>query len=146
MPEAATAAGRDWARALGPIAGRLPWRYGYAPRADAPDLGQRMAWAEIVGPAAPIRSDRVGFGLTFIGRDTFYPPHRHPAVELYGVVSGTALWTLEGETRHRPPGAFVLHRENAEHAMRTAAEPLLAIYSWTGDILSPTVYSDLPAH
>ncbi|MEO0035333.1 MAG: hypothetical protein RLZZ501_1356, partial [Pseudomonadota bacterium] len=29
----------------------LPWRYGYAPRADAPGLETAMGWAELVGPA-----------------------------------------------------------------------------------------------
>ncbi|PWC53345.1 hypothetical protein TSO221_11090 [Azospirillum sp. TSO22-1] len=141
LPGAARAAGAPWESALLPLAGRLPWRFGYAPRPDAPDLGERMAWAEIVGPAAPLRSDRVGFGLTFIGRDTVYPPHRHPAVELYAVVSGTAVWTLEGADTRRRPGDFVLHAADAVHAMRTTDEPLLAIYSWTGDILSPSVYT-----
>ncbi|CAO3424487.1 dimethylsulfonioproprionate lyase family protein [Azospirillum doebereinerae] len=141
LPEAARRAGPAWAKALPPVAGRLPWRFGYAPRADLPELQNRMAWAEIVGPAAPIRSDRVGFGLTLIGRDTHYPSHRHPAVELYAVVSGTAAWTLDGVTTQRPPGDVVLHPANAVHAMRTTDEPLLALYSWTGDIVSPTAYT-----
>lgn len=141
IPEAARRAGPAWAGALPPVARQLPWRFGYAPRADLPDLQERMAWAEIVGPAAPIHSDRVGFGLTLIGRDTLYPAHRHPAVELYAVVSGTAAWTLGGVTTQRPPGDFVLHPAQAVHAMRTAQEPLLALYSWTGDILSPTAYA-----
>lgn len=141
LPEAARGAGALWESVLPPLAESLPWRFGYAPRPDAPDLGERMAWAEIVGPAAPLRSDRVGFGLTLIGRDTLYPPHRHPAVELYAVVSGAAVWTLDGDDTRRPPGDLVLHAAGAVHAMRTTDEPLLAVYSWTGDILSPSVYA-----
>lgn len=128
--------------ALRPLAAALPWRYGYSPRADAPGLEHRMAWAELVGPAAPFRSDRVGLGLTLIGPHTFYPPHRHPAVEVYRVVSGTAQWTASGVTEPRQPGAVILHRSNEVHAMRTGTEPLLAIYSWGGDVVSPSVWEE----
>lgn len=141
VPEAARQAGQAWDAALAPLAAILPWRYGYAPRADAPGLERRMAWAELVGPDAPIHSDRVGFGLTFIGRDTFYLPHRHPAVELYAVVAGSADWTLGAKTVRRGPEDFILHPANAVHAMRTGSEPTLAIYSWTGDIVTATAFT-----
>ncbi|PKU23359.1 dimethylsulfonioproprionate lyase family protein [Telmatospirillum siberiense] len=130
-----------WAEALGALAPLLPWRFTYAPRPDAPGLGERMAWAEIIGPAAPVLNDHVGFGLTFIGAETHYLAHRHPAVELYNVVAGTARWNLEGADVARPPGSFVLHPSQAVHAMRTSDEAMLAIYSWSGDIVSPTVYA-----
>lgn len=123
-----------------PRAAHLPWRYGYDSRPDAPGLEDRMAWAELIGPKAPIVSNVVGFGLTLIGPRTYYRPHRHPAVELYAVVTGTALWTADGVTAVRPPGSFILHPENVVHAMQTQNEPLLAVYSWTGDIVSPSVW------
>lgn len=126
---------------LAPIAAFLPWRYGYSPRPDAPELENEMAWAELVGPAAPIFNETVGFGLTLIGPRTHYLPHRHPAIELYAVVAGTALWTADETSRDQPPGSFILHRSNVIHAMRTRDEALLAIYSWTGDIVSPTTYA-----
>ena len=125
----------------------LPWRYGYAARPDQPGLEAAMGWAELVGPAAPLRSDEVCFGLTLIGPATNYLEHAHPAVELYHVLAGTAAWSAAGETRWQPPGAFVLHPSNVIHAMRTAEEPLLALYSWTGDVVSPSVWAGagLPA-
>lgn len=123
-----------------PRAAHLPWRYGYESRPDAPGLEDRMAWAELIGPKAPIVSNAVGFGLTLIGPWTYYRPHRHPAVELYAVVAGTAFWTADGITDLRPPGSFILHPENVVHAMQTKDEPLLAVYSWTGDIVSPSVW------
>lgn len=140
VPEAARAAGEAWAAELPPLAAWLPWRYSYAPRPDAPGLENRMAWAELVGPAAPIRSDAVGFGLTVITRGTFYPPHRHPAVELYAVVAGASEWTLDGVTRSCGAGDFILHPSDVPHAMRALDAPLLGIYSWTGDIVSATAY------
>lgn len=112
----------------------LPWRFSYEPREDTPDIGERMAWAELVGPIAPFHSHKVCLGLTAIGSGLLYPAHRHPAVETYLVVSGTAAWTAEGVTRDQPPGTLILHPSNAVHAMRTAYEPLLAAYAWTGDV------------
>jgi quercetin dioxygenase-like cupin family protein len=119
----------------------LPWRYSYAPRADAPDIGARMAWAELVGPIAPFKSRRVCLGLTAIGPGLLYPAHYHPAVETYLVLHGSARWTANGLTRQHPPGAFILHPANVIHAMKAGAEPLLAAYAWTGDVETLSAYA-----
>lgn len=140
--EAAAARFPTLAVALRPLEADLPWRYGYAARTDLPGLENRMGWTEIVGPAAPFRSASVCLGLTFLAPDTHYPDHRHPAVELYRIVAGHPLWTVENETRRLSPPAAVLHPSGARHAMASAGEALLAIYSWTGDILSPSVWSE----
>ena len=132
-------------RALQPVVRFLPWRYNYAARADAPDLARNIAFAEIIGPAAPLRSDFVCLGLTLIAPWTLYPSHRHPAIELYHVLSGTATWTLNGVARDNPPGAFILHPSLAVHAMETHDEPLLALYTWSGaDVHTPSVYVPSP--
>jgi quercetin dioxygenase-like cupin family protein len=118
----------------------LPWRYSYAPRADAPDIGSRMAWAELVGPIAPFKSDEVCLGLTAIGPGLLYPAHRHPAVETYLVLHAAARWTSAGKTRQHPPGTLILHQSNIVHAMETGSEPLLAAYAWTGDVHTLSAY------
>lgn len=131
------------ALALSPIADGLPWRYSYRPRADLPGLESNMAWAEIVGPPESLfHSQDVCFGLTLIGPHTHYPAHRHPAVELYQVVAGTAQWQLNDQWSPKPPGSFILHPANTVHAMRTDEEPLLAIYSWSGDVHTLSSFSD----
>jgi quercetin dioxygenase-like cupin family protein len=122
------------------IAPLLGWRYSYPPRADAAATIPDIAFAELVGPRGLFDSAEVRVGLTLIGPDTSYPAHAHPAVELYFVLSGTAAWTADGVETQRAPGDWVLHERSVAHAMRTEAEPLLAVYSWTGDILSPSVY------
>jgi hypothetical protein len=137
----ATEIAPEIATALRPLAWRLPWRYGYAPRADAPELESAMGWAEIVGPAAPFVSNEVGFGLTLLGPRVYYPPHRHPAVELYRIVVGRPHWTVGAATSIHGPGEAILHHSDVVHAMRTEKEPLLAIYSWTGDVESPSVWA-----
>jgi quercetin dioxygenase-like cupin family protein len=126
------------------VAAFLPWKYGYRPRQDAPGLESVMGWAEIVGPAAPFQSTEVCFGLTLIGPGAYYPPHRHPAVELYHVLAGRAAWSAGAGTAINVPGAYILHTASTAHSMRTGSEPLLAIYSWTGDVNSPSVWADPP--
>lgn len=111
----------------------LPWKYNYEPREDMPDLGLKMAWGEIIGPEAPYVYDSFCFGFTLIAPNSLYPVHRHPAIELYYVLSGTAEWTLEGKATKQPPGTFILHPSNAIHSMQTGDEPLLAMYTWSGD-------------
>jgi mannose-6-phosphate isomerase-like protein (cupin superfamily) len=127
-----------------PVAHDLPWRYSYEQREDAPSLGEKIAYAEIVGPEAPYRSAIFCLGLTLIAPESLYPPHRHPAVEIYYVLSGTASWSLNHRERELPPGTFVLHPSLAAHAMRTRCEPLLAAYTWSGeDIHTPSEYVEL---
>lgn len=129
-------------KALRPVLGYLPWEYNYPDRADKPGLGQRIAFAEIIGPLAPLVSHRVCLGFTLIAPDTYYPPHHHPATELYYVVAGTALWELSGAAQTHPPDTFVLHPSQAIHAMRTHREPLLAMYTWSGpDVRTTSAYT-----
>jgi mannose-6-phosphate isomerase-like protein (cupin superfamily) len=127
---------------LRPLAHLLPWRYNYEPRKDRPGLENCMAWAEFIGPEAPVRSEKVCFGVTLIGLHTFYPAHHHPATESYFVLSGTATWTRAGIAQILPPGSFILHPSNIVHSMEAASEPLLAAYTWTGDLNTLSIYEE----
>ena len=135
--DAAFASGSDATEkllsAIRPVAYDLPWKYNYARRDDAPGLENTMGFAEIIGPEAPFRSKSVCLGLTLIGAETLYPTHFHPAIELYYVTAGTATWTADGSSRDKAPGTYILHPSKIVHAMRTHKEPLLAVYSWSGD-------------
>jgi len=119
--------------ALKPALPFLPWKYNYEPRPDMPDLGNRMGWGEILGPEAPYHDNHFCFGFTLLGENTLYPAHYHPAIELYVVLSGHAVWTLDGVSKIREPGEFILHPSNHVHSMQTKDEPLLALYTWSGD-------------
>jgi quercetin dioxygenase-like cupin family protein len=133
--EAGNASTVDLLAAIRPVAFDLPWRYSYAKRDDAPGLEDNMAFAEIIGPEAPFKSHSVCIGLTLIGPETVYPSHVHPATELYYVAAGTATWIANGIPSRNPPGAFILHPSQFVHAMQTYQEPLLAVYSWSGEDL-----------
>jgi hypothetical protein len=141
----AIAAGRGQAvdgiaEALATLSGQLPWRYSYPARPGAADLGDRIAFAELIGPRAPLTVPGCRAGFTLMAPETFYPLHAHPAIELYLVISGHAQWTTPEAERIVPPGAFVLHRSGQPHAMCTFAAPLLALYGWRGDLDTPAFY------
>jgi mannose-6-phosphate isomerase-like protein (cupin superfamily) len=119
----------------------LPWKYNYEEREDKKDLGSYMGWAELIGPEAPYKSDDFCLGFTLISPYTLYPEHRHPAIELYKVLSGTAEWTLEGATSKRVPGEVILHPSNKIHKMHTYDQTLLALYTWSGnDVVTLSEY------
>ena len=131
--------------AIRPVRRHLPWKYNYESRPDLPDLGQRMGWAEIIGPEAPFRSEAVCLGLTLIAPNSNYPAHCHPATELYHVITGTATWILNGIPHTYPPGAYILHPSQSVHAMQTGNKPLLALYTWSGpDIVTLSGYTNNP--
>ena len=133
----------DLAASLRPVAADLPWRGGgYASRSDAPGLERGLRWAELVGPAAPWRSNAVCLGLLVLAPGLFYPAHRHPAVEVYKLLVGETTWTVGSVTRRLGPGETVLHASGEAHAMRAGADPLLAIYTWTGDVRTASSWCD----
>jgi hypothetical protein len=100
----------------------------------------RYGWCEVIGPRAASRSDRMACGFLLLGPDTHYPSHRHDAEEIYVPLSGTAAWWQgrgdrgdgTGEWRQRPPGSMIHYASCEPHAMRTHADPLLALYVWRG--------------
>ena len=128
------------AAALGKLPHPLPWDYQYPPHPSADDLSKRIGFAELIGPDGPMYSPQCRVGFTLMAADTFYPWHAHPAIELYLVIAGRAEWTASDTRQEVPPGGFVLHRSNEPHAMRTLTEPLLALYSWSGDLDTAAIY------
>jgi hypothetical protein len=118
----------------------LAWHYHYAARPGEADLGDRIAFAELIGPRGPLDAPDCRVGFTLMALQTLYPLHAHPAIELYLVLSGEARWTTPTADRIVPPGEVVLHRSNEPHAMRTFGAPLLALYAWRGAIDVPAFY------
>ena len=125
------------------LAPRLRWTYSYPDAGRFAGLGRRIAFCEVLGLGAFAANPRVRLGLTLMAPGTAYPAHAHPAVETYLVIAGTALWQAgTAAPASRPPGAVIVHPSGIAHAMTTAAEPLLAAWSWTGDIRTAPRYLD----
>lgn len=144
--DAALALGRNGpeagiARAITAIAPALRWTYSYPDDPRWPGLASSVAFAQIAGPRGLVPDDRLLLGLTLVAPGTVYPRHVHPAVEFYLVIAGTALWQVgHTDAVARPPGSLIFHPSGIAHAMTTANEPLLAAFTWHGDIGTPSVY------
>ena len=119
--------------ALTRAAPALRWPQTYSIAEVSAEFLANYAWAEFVGPGAPVRCAHLSSGLLLLGPGVHYPGHHHPAEEIYVPLAGTAEWQrgCEPWTR-RPPGTIVLHPSDAIHAMRTGQEPMLALYLWRG--------------
>lgn len=129
------------AGAISAIAPALRWTYSYPDDPRRPGLASSVAFAQIIGPQGLKRDDRRLLGLTLMAPETVYPPHTHPAIEFYLVIAGTALWQAgHQEASACLPGSLIFHPSGIAHAMTTEAEPLLAVFTWHGNIASPSVY------
>ncbi|MCP4329259.1 MAG: cupin domain-containing protein [Alphaproteobacteria bacterium] len=146
LAEARLAGAGDLAAAIDALADQLRWHdtygfYGHDPSLE-PFQGE-YAFTAIMAPESRGRfglltSDRTFFGLSLQGPNIYYPPHAHTAVEVYYVIAGSAAWRRGDEAwTIRKPGTFILHDSGVAHAMRTANEPLLCLYSWVTDLVSP---------
>lgn len=118
-------------------AAALEWRQTYGTGDFGAEFLARYGWTEVVGLRGPIPSERVAAGFLLLGPDVTYPPHAHEAAEIYLPLSGAAWWQKGGGAfRQVAVGAPVYHAPWVPHAMRTEAEPLLALYLWRGGDLA----------
>ena len=116
---------------------RLAWRQTYGPEDFGAAFLERYGWTEFIGRRGPIASDTLACGVLLLGAATDYPSHAHAAEEVYVPLAGTALWQRGTEPfTARMPGEAIHHPSWTPHAMRTTAEPLLALYVWRGGDLA----------
>ena len=134
------------ARAFGAYARGSAW---YTPPTyrDAgldPAFFDNYGVVKFMGPGTDLPGRGVAGGATLQGPNIFYPPHAHPARELYIVLSGTGEWLrgTEGWTK-RAPGSFIVHSSMQQHAMRTGGEPILTLWFWLGDLDTPSRITSL---
>ncbi len=123
--------GADVIAELCRAARHLAWRQSYTAKDLDGAFLDNYGWTEIIGLSGPIASERVACGFLILGPLTHYPPHHHEAEEFYLPLSGTAAWQQGAmQWRDRSPGSAIHHRSGEAHAMRTADDPLLALYLW----------------
>jgi hypothetical protein len=75
-------------------------------------------------------------GLLLLGPDTLYPPHHHPAEEIYLPLSPGHWWRAGEDWREQPAGAVIHHPPMCGHATESGRAPLAAIYLWRGEIVT----------
>lgn len=114
-------------------AGELDWRRSYSQPAVSAQFLENYGWTEILGGRGPRVATHLACGFLLLGPATHYPRHRHEAEEIYLPLAGTAAWQQgDGDWRDQLPGTVIHHQPFEPHAMRTHAEPLLALYLWRG--------------
>lgn len=129
----APAPARPFAAELVTVAPTLAWRQTYQPGEADPGFLRGYGWTELAGGNGLVRDPSVSAGLLLLGPEVVYPSHQHAALEHYLPLSGVAEWYDEDlGWRRVPPLTPILHRPWIRHAMRTAGEPLLAYFLWTG--------------
>lgn len=134
LDQALTAPGaHDLCTTLTDVSRSLPWTDStYV----APDRSRvQFAFVRIAGPAGIHKTDELSFGLFLQAPGCFYASHRHEAEELYFTLSGEAQWQKdEAEFASVPPGRLIHHLPWQPHATRTEETPILAMWSWTGNL------------
>lgn len=140
----------DMARPLRILGRHFRWHQtaGYRRAPPSPGFLDNYGYAVIAGPphGAPFiwRNDPLEIGVLLLGPDTCYPPHHHPALEIY-LPLHRAEWRRGGEDwREEPPGRVIFHRSFEAHATRTGDRPLLALYLWRGEITTSARFVDSP--
>ena len=124
----------DLSISLARCANVLNWReagFGKLPK----ELSKRIYASELIGPKGLFESSSIRIGLLIQQEQLAYPKHRHAAEELYLVLNGHAYWSIDDDPAIiYPPDTKVHHKSRQPHSMTTGAEPLLAMWGWTGDI------------
>jgi uncharacterized RmlC-like cupin family protein len=130
----------QFAAALRQLTPSLRWRqnpnYRQAPPSD--DFLANYGYVEICGSYGLVAAE-IRFGVLVLGPGTCYPPHRHPAEEIY-IPLGYGSWQ-RGEADvtadhwvEQPAGKIIHHPPFVPHATRGLDHALAAIYLWRGDL------------
>lgn len=91
--------------------------------------------SEIIGPTSLVRHPDFRLGLFLLVPNIDYADHAHQADEVYVVLAGHGDWSLDrGPYEEKTAGDVIDIPSMTIHAMRTAAEPVLTLFSWTGDV------------
>lgn len=127
---------QELAAALAPLEPHLRWT-DYLPSPWAEPFLGKMATGMLAGPAAPIESDSIAFGVFVVAPNTDYSDHGHEARELYLTVNGDPLFAKDGVWSSLDPGSATIQEPNEVHALRTRDHPMLVFWTWVGAIAAP---------
>ena len=140
LPRAAAIAGggaEALAQCLARHAGALRWAQTYTEADFGRGFLDRYGWTELVGTRGHFASDTVAAGFLLLGPGVVYPDHHNVAEEIYVPLTPGTEWRKgDGAFLRRGAGETIHHPSNVSHAMRTGAEPLLALYLWRGGPLA----------
>jgi len=101
-------------------------------------------YVEFAGPKdALFYAPGIRVGILLLGPGLHYPPHAHPAEEIYHPLTDGGLWRRgEEEWRTIPAGAAIHHAPMIAHETKATDRTLLALYCWRGDTVTEARLTD----
>ena len=133
-PGAASPASLPLRDALVGAAPYIEWRHTYTEAEVGRDFLDRYGWFELAGPYGHFTSQQCRLTAAYWGPNLNYGWHQHAPEEIYSVISGSALFKLDGEEDLRlTPEQTRLHGSNQPHAMDTGEQPVLTFVMWRGE-------------
>lgn len=84
--------------------------------------------AMLVGPGGIEERDDVWVGATVMAPHIVYPDHDHPPEEVYIALSPGEWWNADMDWTEPGPGGVIYNPRGIRHAMRSGAQPLLALW------------------
>jgi quercetin dioxygenase-like cupin family protein len=102
------------------------------------DFMAGYGYVEFAGPKdALFHAPDIRVGLLLLGPRLHYPPHAHPAEEIYHPLTEGALWRRGREDwRTVPAGRAIHHPPMLVHETKAAESTLLALYCWRGNTVT----------
>ena len=101
------------------------------------EFANAFRYKMLIGEYAPVKGQNVFFGEAEFAPGAVYVGHKHPAPEIYYVISGEAEWTVDGNTFKATPGTAIYTKPHGVHRMVNTGEGILkTIWMWWGE---PTV-------
>lgn len=136
-PGTASARSHPLRDALVAAAPHIEWRHTYTEAEVGRDFLNRYGWFELAGPYGHYVSHQCRLTVGYWGPHLNYGWHQHAPEEIYSIVSGRALFRLDGaEDQELGPEQTRLHGSDQPHAMDTHDQPVLAFVMWRGDGLA----------
>ena len=118
----------ELASAFVAIEGRLRWyRRKTATPAGEPFYSSH-ANALLVGPGGLEERSDVEVGVTVMAPHIVYPDHDHPPEEVYIALSPGEWWNAAMDWTEPGPGGIIYNPPGILHAMRSHAQPFLALW------------------
>ena len=84
--------------------------------------------AMLIGPGGIEERSDVWVGVTVMTPRLVYPDHDHPPEEVYIAMSPGEWWNTEMDWTEPGPGGVIYNPPGILHAMRSHAQPLLALW------------------
>jgi len=114
--------------AFAEVDGRLRW---YRRKASVPSdepFYSSHANAMLVGPGGLEERSDVQVGVTVMPQRMLYPDHDHPPEEVYVALSPGEWWNAAMDWTAPGPGGIIYNPPGILHAMRSHADPFLALW------------------